>query len=173
LTVAIVGERRCGKTSLTEALRRCDLAARGTPAGPPDPLAVAATAAADGDDASVAAVGWCQLNVIDLSSGGHLDAYSRALEVDAFLLTLDVTSLHGAGAAHHNGGTPSLASRQAARLHMWLQALYEVTIHHSVYSYLPYPLYHASSLGDFTQFTIIYGYNLIIYSRVEWHHCRK
>jgi len=55
-----------------------------------------------------------------------LDVYGRGLDVDAYILAFDVTSIQAAGSAHHNGTAAALTSRHAARLQMWLQALYEV-----------------------------------------------
>ena len=117
-----MGERRCGKTSLVEALRR-SAAARET-------ASASATGevspAADVDELGGAAAGWCRLDVVDLSAGRHLDDYGRALDVDAYVLAFDVTSIQAAGSTHHNGTQAALTSRHAARLQMWLQALYEV-----------------------------------------------
>jgi len=44
--------------------------------------------------------GWCRLDVVDLSAGRHLDDYGRSLEVDAYILAFDVTSIQAAGSAH-------------------------------------------------------------------------
>jgi len=125
--VAVVGERRCGKTSLAEALCR---SAAGREA----------SAAAAGIDSSssdavdeltgAGAAGWCRLDVVDLSAGRHLDVYGCGLDVDAYILAFDVTSIQAAGSAHQNGTAAALTSRHAARLQMWLQALYEVWHYH-------------------------------------------
>ena len=119
--VAVVGERRCGKTSLAEALRR-SAAAR-------EAAAAACDSSTDVDDLAGSGSGWCRLDVVDLSAGRHLDVYGRSLEVDAYILAFDITSIQAAGSAYHNGTAAALASRHAARLQMWLQALYEVLQH--------------------------------------------
>jgi len=117
--VAVVGERRCGKTSLADALRRSAAVREASTA--------AGDSSTDVDDlAGTGSSGWCRLDVVDLSAGRHLDAYGRGLEVDAYILAFDVTSIQAAGSAHHNGTASALTSRHAARLQMWLQALYEV-----------------------------------------------
>ena len=120
MQVAVVGERRCGKTSLAEALRRSAAAreATATSDSSTDPV----------DELAGAGSGWCRLDVVDLSAGRHLDVYGRGLDVDAYILAFDVTSIQAAGSAHHNGTAAALTSRHAARLQMWLQALYEVRI---------------------------------------------
>jgi len=119
LQVAVVGERRCGKSSLAEALRR-SAAAR-------EAAAAAGDSSTDVDDLAGTGSGWCRLDVVDLSAGRHLDVYGRGLEVDAYILAFDVTSIQAAGSAHHNGTAAALTSRHAARLQMWLQALHEVS----------------------------------------------
>jgi len=116
--VAVVGERRCGKTCLAEALRR-SAAAR-------EAAAAAGDSSTDVDDLAGTGSGWCRLDVVDLSAGRHFDVYGRGLDVDAYILAFDVTSIQAAGSAHHNGTAAALTSRHAARLQMWLQALYEV-----------------------------------------------
>ena len=122
LKVAVVGERRCGKTSLAEALRR-SAAARET-------TAAAGEGTTDMDELAGTGSGWCRLDVVDLSAGKHLDDYGRSLDVDAYILAFDVTSIQAAGSAHQNGTAAALTSRHAARLQMWLQALYEVQDSH-------------------------------------------
>jgi len=67
LQVAVVGERRCGKTSLADALRR-SAAAR-------EASAAAGDSSSDVDDLAGAGAGWCRLDVVDLSAGRHLDVY--------------------------------------------------------------------------------------------------
>jgi len=186
MQVAVVGERRCGKTSLAEALRRSAAAreATATSDSSTDPVDDSSTDPVDDsstdpvDDSSTdpvdelagAGSGWCRLDVVDLSAGRHLDVYGRGLDVDAYILAFrpptalqvprassgvcsltswsscsltcwslardvdayilafDVTSIQAAGSAHHNGTAAALTSRHAARLQMWLQALYEVRI---------------------------------------------
>jgi len=120
LQVAVVGERRCGKTSLAESLRRSAAAREGA--------AAAGDGSTDVDDLAGTGSGWCRLDVVDLSAGRHLDVYGRGLDVDAYILAFDVTSIQAAGSAHHNGTAAALTSRHAARLQMWLQALYEVLL---------------------------------------------
>lgn len=143
LTVAVVGERRCGKTSLADILRRSIFSS----CLPPSSSSSLTSGAGDcrstgsipdallcgdgGDDsgsANSSTSGWCSITVVELSSGGYLDsAYAGSLDVDLVLLAFDATSLHAAGAGHaHNGGATALTSRHVTRLQMWLQALYEV-----------------------------------------------
>lgn len=136
LTVAVVGERRCGKTTLTDALRRSvassGLASSSSSSGSGDfrstgSIPDALLSGDNGDDGSTSSTsGWCWINFVELSCGGYMDAYVGGLDVDLILLAFDASSLHAAGAGHvHNGGA-ALTSRHVTRLHMWLQALYEV-----------------------------------------------
>jgi hypothetical protein len=136
LTIAVVGERRCGKTTLADALRRsvASLAASASSSGSgdfrstgsiPDAL-LCGDGGEDGCSSTSSTSSWCWINIVELSCGGYLDAYVGGLDVDLILLAFDASSLHAAGAGHvHNGGA-ALTSRHVTRLHMWLQALYEV-----------------------------------------------
>ena len=143
LQVAVVGERRCGKTSLAEALRR-SAAGRETAAAAGEP-------GADMDELAGPGSGWCRLDVVDLSAGRHLDDYGRSLDVDAYILAFDVTSIQAAGSAHHNGTAAALTSRHAARLQMWLQALYEVRDdHHGNWTTRRYANSRTGHLADWT-----------------------
>lgn len=53
--------------------------------------------------------------------GDHLDAFTRSVRADIYLLLIDLTSLE-----HHNG-SQHLVARHIARLQMWLQSLYELS----------------------------------------------
>jgi len=60
LQVAVVGERRCGKTSLAEALRRSAAGREASAAGSGE------VSTADVDDLAGSGSGWCRLDVVDL-----------------------------------------------------------------------------------------------------------
>ena len=107
VTVAVVGESRSGKSTLVEALMSQDKTVKGKEL----------RYMSEGTDD----INSWHLNAIELSNT-VMDAYSRSLNVDLYLLTIDLTTLQ-----LHNGCQQHLFSRHLQRVQMWLQALHEVS----------------------------------------------